>query len=147
MGQEVVMSHLFWLSDKAWERIEPLLPHGKPGKPRVDDRRVISGILHVLKAGCRWRDVPAVYGPPTTVYNRFYRWTRRGLWLKMFEQITAAGDAPAELMLDSTYVKAHRSAAGGKGGMPSRRSDRRGAGGPQKSIVWPMVAEDRSPLR
>ena len=110
------MSHLFWLSDKAWARIEPLLPHGKPGKPRVDDRRVISGILHVLKTGCRWRDVPAAYGPPITIYNLFYRWTRRGLWRKMFEQITASGAAPAELMLDSTYVKAHRSAAGGKGG-------------------------------
>ena len=109
MGQEVVMSHLFWLSDAAWARIEPLLPRGKPGKPRVDDRRVISGILHVLKTGCRWRDVPAAYGPPTTIYNRFYRWMRRGLWLKMFEQSTASGDAPAELMLDSTYVKAHRS--------------------------------------
>lgn len=141
------MSHLFWLSDKAWARIEPLLPHGKPGKPRVDDRRVISGILHVLKTGCRWRDVPATYGPPSTIYNRFYRWTRRGLWRKMFEQITASGDAPAELMLDSTYVKAHRSAAGGKGGMPSRRSDRHGVGGPQKSIVWPMVAEGLSSWR
>jgi transposase len=54
---------LFWLSDEAWAAIEPHLPYGKPGKPRVDDRRVISGILHVLKVGCRWRDVPAAYGP------------------------------------------------------------------------------------
>jgi transposase len=54
---------LFWLSDDAWALLEPHLPHGKPGKPRVDDRRVISGILHVLKVGCRWRDVPPEYGP------------------------------------------------------------------------------------
>jgi len=64
------MASLFWLSDEAWAAIEPHLPHGRPGKPRVDDRRVISGILHVLKTGCRWRDVPTDYGPPTTVYNR-----------------------------------------------------------------------------
>jgi transposase len=54
---------LFWLSDEAWKSLEPHLPHGKPGKPRVDDRTVISGILHVLKTGCRWRDVPPAYGP------------------------------------------------------------------------------------
>jgi len=58
------MARLFWLSDEAWAVIEPHLPHGRPGKPRVDDRRVISGILHVLKVGCRWRDVPAEYGQP-----------------------------------------------------------------------------------
>jgi transposase len=57
---------LFWLSDEAWKTLEPHLPHGKPGKPRVDDRIVISGILHVLKTGCRWRDVPSAFGPPTT---------------------------------------------------------------------------------
>ena len=66
--------HLFWLSDEAWAAIEPHLPRGRPGKPRVDDRTVISGILHVLKTGCRWRDVPAAYGPPTTIYNRYNRW-------------------------------------------------------------------------
>ncbi|MCQ8242175.1 IS5 family transposase [Rhizosaccharibacter radicis] len=88
----------------------------KPGKPRVDDRRVISGILHVLKTGCRWRDVPTAYGPPTTIYNRFNRWSQRGLWQRVFEKVAAAGDVPRELSLDSSHVKAHRSAAGGKGG-------------------------------
>jgi transposase len=57
------MARMFWLSDKPWAALEPHLPHGRPGKPRVDDRRVISGILHVLKTGCRWRDVPPEYGP------------------------------------------------------------------------------------
>jgi transposase len=56
--KEAGMTHGFWLSDDAWRAIEHHLPHGKPGKPRVDDRRVISGILHVLKTGCRWRDCP-----------------------------------------------------------------------------------------
>ena len=79
------MKHLFWLSDAAWMAIHPHLPRGRPGKPRVDDRRVISGIPHVLKTGCRWRGVPATYGPPTTIYNRFNRWSRRGLWQRMFE--------------------------------------------------------------
>jgi transposase len=67
------MGNLFWLSDEAWAVIEPHLPRGKPGKPRVDDRRVISGIVHVLKTGCRWRDCPPAYGPPTTIYNRYNR--------------------------------------------------------------------------
>src|ERR1700726_3939856 len=61
----------FWLSDEAWKTLEAHLPHGKPGKPRVDDRTVISGILHVLKTGCRWRDVPPAFGPPTTISNRY----------------------------------------------------------------------------
>jgi transposase len=63
------------------------MPRGKPGKPRVDDRRVISGILHVLKTGCRWRDVPPEYDPANTIYNRYNRWSQRGLWQLLFEQI------------------------------------------------------------
>jgi len=110
------MARLFWLSEEAWKAIEPHLPRGRPGKPRVDDRRVISGILHVLKTSCRWRDVPAEYGPPTTVYNRFNRWSQRGLWQRLFARMAASGEVPEELSLDSSHVKAHRSAAGGKGG-------------------------------
>ena len=71
------MAQLFWLNDEAWAAIEPHLPTNQPGAHRVDDRRVISGILHVLKSGCRCRDCPAEYGPHTTVYNRFNRWSRR----------------------------------------------------------------------
>jgi transposase len=100
------MVHLFWLSDDAWAMIEPHLPRGLPGKPRVDDRRVISGILHVLKVGCRWRDVPPEYGPATTIYIRYNRWSRRGLWQHLFEQVAASGEAPTELTIDSSHVKA-----------------------------------------
>ena len=62
---------LFWLDDGAWSVIQPLLPTHQPGARRVDDRRVISGIIHVLRAGCPWRDTPRDYGPYTTIYNRF----------------------------------------------------------------------------
>jgi transposase len=139
------MVHLFWLSDGAWAAIEPHLPRGKPGKPRVDDRRVISGILHVLRTGCRWRDCPQAYGPPTTIYNRYNRWSARGLWQRLFEKIAASGPVPDELCLDSSHVKAHRSAAGGKGGKRARRSGARAAAGPAKSMLWPIIAADRSP--
>ena len=67
------MNTLFWLSDEAWSAVEPCLPKKQPGAGRVDDRRVISGIVHVLKAGCRWKDCPTEYGPHTTIYNRFNR--------------------------------------------------------------------------
>jgi transposase len=142
-----MMARLFWLSDEAWAAIEPHLPRGKPGKPRVDDRLVISGILHVLKVGCRWRDVPPEYGPATTVYNRYNRWSRRGLWQRLFAQLAASGEVPAELTLDSTHVKAHRSAAGGKGGSGSKRSGARAAAARARSIAWPMIVADRSRSR
>jgi transposase len=88
------MTRLFWLFDEAWAAIDPHLPHGKP---RVDDRRVISGILHILQTGCRWRDMPPEYGPAITIYNRYNRWSQRGLWARLFEQIAASGDVPHEL--------------------------------------------------
>ena len=112
----------FWLSDDAWAAIEPLLPHNQPGARRKDDRRVISGIIHVLKSGCRWKDCPREYGPPTTIYNRFNRWSRRGLWQQIFAELARRADMPGELSIDSTAVRAHRSAHGGKGGRKLRPS-------------------------
>lgn len=138
------MADLFWLSDEAWAVIEPHLPRGKPGRPRLDDRRIISGILHVLKTGCRWKDCPSEYGGHTTVYNRFNRWSHRGIWQKIFAKAAAAGPIPEELSLDSSHVKAHRSASGGKGGKKRKRSGPRAAAGPAKSMLWPMIAADRS---
>ena len=140
------MAHLFWLSDHAWAAMEPHLPRGLPGKPRVDDRRVISGILHVLKTGRRWRDVLAAYGPPTTVYNRFTRWSFRGIWQRMSERMAAAGPVPDELSLDSTHVKAHRSAQTTKGGPGQRGPASRGAGRRARSMASPILKADRSPL-
>ena len=110
------MADLFWLSDAQWAVIEPFMPKNQPGARRVDDRRTISGIVHVIKSGCRWRDCPAEYGPHTTVYNRFNRWSRRGFWRGMLAALAEAGWVAETAALDSTYVKAHRSAHGGKGG-------------------------------
>ena len=107
-----------WLTDDEWARIEPLLPRGRKGAHRVDDRRVISGIVHMLKSGARWRDCPAEFGPYTTVYNRFNRWSRQGIWLGIFYALTGhTGIYGAAI--DATHVKAHRSAAGAKGGPSS----------------------------
>lgn len=118
---------LFWLSDEAWAAIEPHLPRNQPGARRTDDRRIISGIIHMLRCGGRWQDVPAAYGPPTTVYNRWHRWSGRGIWRKLPEAL-AGQSAVADLgYLESTYVKAHRAAQGGKGGAGAgdRRLSRR----------------------
>ncbi len=91
--------------------------------------------------------MPSEYGPATTIYNRYNRWSRRGLWQHLFEQVAAAGKVPTELSLDSTHVKAHRSASGGKGGSEVRRSGARGAAAPRRSIAWPIIAADRSHSR
>jgi transposase len=76
--------------------------------------------VHVLKSGCRWCDCPPEYGPPTTIYNRFVRWARRGVWEKLFRELAGSGRSIDTQMIDSTHIKAHRSAAGGKGGSRSR---------------------------
>lgn len=128
---------LFWLSDEAWAAIEPHLPKNQPGARRVDDRRVISGILHVLKVGCRWCDCPADYGPSTTVYNRFNRWSRRGFWLKLLDALVNTGTVTKSTAIDSTYVKAQRAAFGAKGGVRHKRSAARAADGPPRSTRSP----------
>ena len=131
------MASLFWLSDEAWIEIERHLPKNQPGARRVDDRRVISGIFHVLKSGCRWADCPAAYGPPTTVYNRFNRWSARGFWLKLLDALVDAGAVTSSTAIDSTYIKAQRSAFGGKRGLKRRRSVARAAAGRPRSTRSP----------
>jgi transposase len=112
----------FWLSEAQFAKIEPLLPTDTQGVERVDDRRVISGIIHVLKSGCRWVDAPSEFGPRKTLYNRFVRWADKGIWVGLFEALAHSGGPALQLMIDSSAVKAHRSAAGGKGGRKIRRS-------------------------
>ena len=82
---------LYWLNDAEWKRIEPLLPRGRRGAHRVDDRRVISGIMHMLRSGARWRDCPPDYGPYTTIYNRFNRWSRPA---SIFGAFSSCGPCP-----------------------------------------------------
>jgi transposase len=112
----------FWLTDTQFSMIEPHLPTNTRGKARVDDRRVISGIIHVLKSGGRWVDAPPEYGPRKTLYNRFVRWAEKGVWVELFHALAQAGGPPAQVLIDSSAVKAHRSAAGGKGGRRTRLS-------------------------
>jgi transposase len=128
---------LFWLSDEAWAAVEPHLPKNQPGARRVDDRRVISGIFHVLKVGCRWCDCPAEYGPATTIHNRFNRWSNRGFWLELLDAFVDAGAVTRSTSIDSTYVKAQRAAFGGKRGPKRRRLVDRAAGGRPKSTRSP----------
>ena len=105
----------FDLSDAEWGIIAPLLPNKPRGVPRVDDRRVVNGIFYILRTGSPWRDLPERYGPYTTVYNRFNRWAKAGVWLKVFEAL--AERSPGSLhLIDSSIVRAHQHAAGGKKG-------------------------------
>jgi len=82
---------LFWLNDGQWACIAPHLPMNLTGPERDDDRRIISGIIHMLQCGARWRDCPPEYGPYTTVYNRFNRWSKRGWWGTIFEALANCG--------------------------------------------------------
>ena len=123
----------FWLNDDQFSRLEPLLPTDTRGVARVDDRRVISGIVHVLKSGGRWADAPEVYGPRKTLYNRFVRWAAKGVWTDIFHALASSGGPPAQVLIDSSAVKAHRCASGGKGGSAPRRSGDHVADGRQRS--------------
>jgi len=104
-------AHHFWLSDEQFARLQPLLPNKPRGVPRVDDRRVISGIIHVIRNGLMWRDAPEHYGPHKTLYNRFVRWSALGVFNRIFEELAAASEATDKVMIDATHLKAHRTAA------------------------------------
>lgn len=125
--------NFFWLTKDQFARLKPFLPTDTRGKPRVDDRRVISGIVHVLKSGGRWIDAPDVYGPSKTLYNRFVRWAAKGVWSDIFHALASAGGPPVEVLIDSSAVKAHRCASGGKRGSKIRPSAARAAGAPPRS--------------
>src|SRR5213078_253011 len=123
----------FWLTKAQFSKIKPHLPSDTRGKPRVDDRRVISGIVQDLKSGARWVDAPPEYGPRKTLYNRYVRWAAKGVWVDLFLALAQAGGPPAQVLIDSSAVKAHRSAAGGKGGRKLSPSDIRAAAARRKS--------------
>lgn len=121
--------HPFWLSEEQFGRLKPLLLDKVRGVARVDDLLAISGIVHVLKSGCRWVDTPPEFGPRKTLYNRFVRWTEKGIWQDIFIALADSGGPPSQTLIDSSAVRAHRSASGGKGGRKRRASVVHGAGG------------------
>src|SRR5512134_1829831 len=101
------------LTDFEWGVIEPLLPRGKPGPRRKNDRRVLNGIFWVLRAGAPWRDLPERYGPYTAAYNRFNRWRKAGVWDRLMDAVVKAHDGKVQ-MIDSSVVRVHQHAAGAK---------------------------------
>ena len=107
----------FDLSDDDWALLEPLMPKSRKSA-RADDRRIMNAIFYVLRTGMPWRDLPERYGPYTTAYNRFNRWSRRGIWKRIFDTL-ASKSRDSLYVIDSTIVKAHRAASGAKGGAKS----------------------------
>jgi transposase len=104
------MDGLFWLSPGQLNRIKPCFPLSH-GVPRADDRKVVSGIIYVIRNGLQWRDAPTAYGPHKTLYNRFIRWSRMGVFNRIFAELAGSAGAPDRLMIDATHLKAHRTAA------------------------------------
>ena len=106
----VMISNLFWLTEAQMERLKPFFPKSH-GKPRVDDRRVLSGIIFINRNGLRWCDAPREYGPPKTLYNRWKRWGDLGVFARMMEGLASEGTEQKTIMIDATYLKAHRTAS------------------------------------
>jgi len=100
----------FVLTEEQLGKISPYFPLSH-GVPRVDDRHVVSGIIYVIKHGLQWRDAPKGYGPHKTLYNRFIRWSRLKVFDKIFMALVEDNGCPEQLMIDSTHLKAHSTAA------------------------------------
>lgn len=127
---------LYWLSGAEWKRLEPLLPRGRRGAHRVADRRVISGIVHMLRSRARWPDCPPEYGPYTTIYSRFNRWSRQGLWFEMFEALTGKTGIVGPVAIDSSHIKSKLT-----GRPPAEKGGLRG--GHQPLARWPDDEDPR----
>jgi len=134
------------LSDRQWARLAPLLPARQPGAPRKDDRPVVNAILWKLATGAPWRDLPERYGPWASVYTRFLRWTRAGVWDRIFAAVQRQADAAGAVdwslhFVDGTVIRAHQHAAGAKGGAPRpRRSAAAAAASRPRSTSAPRAA-------
>jgi transposase len=108
------------LTDQQWQRLQPLLPkRKKTGRPPSDDRRIVNGILWILRTGAPWRDLPERYGPWRTVASRFYRWQQAGIWAQLFAAVQQQADGLGQVdwevhFVDSTVIRAHQHAAGSK---------------------------------
>ena len=104
------MGDVFLLSARQMARISPHFPLSH-GVARVDDRRVVSGIVYVIRNGLQWKEAPKAYGPHKTLYNRFIRWSRLGVFDRIFSSLAAEGAKAERIMIDATHLKAHRTAA------------------------------------
>lgn len=104
------MSNLYWLSETQMAKLKPFFPKSH-GKPRVDDRRVMSGIIFINRNGLRWRDAPAEYGPHKTLYSRWKRWSEKGIFARMLLELADQGGGTDTLMIDATHLKTHRKAS------------------------------------
>lgn len=104
------MSDLFLLGERQMARIERYFPLSH-GVPRVDDRRVVSGIVYVIRNSLQWTDAPEDYGPHKTLYNRFNRWSRLGVFDRIFAGLAGEGQKPERIMIDARHLNAHRMAA------------------------------------
>ncbi len=107
------------LKDYQWQRLQPLLPRQKPdiGRPRTAHRRVINGILWILRTGAPWRDMQEYYGPWPTISGRFYRWRKQGMWPTILQKLQQQADRSGEMnwslhVVDGSVVRAHQQAAG-----------------------------------
>jgi transposase len=132
------MANEYWLSGDAWAAIDALRPKVYARARCQDDRRIISGIIHVLRTGCRWQDCPAIYGPSTTIYNHFNSWSCRGRWLAIFAALVRVVPNGVR-STDSTSIKVQRVGAGEKGGRRRRQSAARGAAARPKSTQSPIA--------
>ena len=112
------MSSNFWLTVEQFNKINPLLPNKSRGVPRVDDRRVLTGIIFCIQRGYRWTDVPAEYGPAKTLYNRYKRWSEAGVFEHVFGTLARDGADLSTLMIDASHIKTHRIAANGVKAFP-----------------------------
>jgi putative transposase len=106
----LLVDDLFMLSKAQMRRIAPYFPLSH-GIPRVDDRLIVSAIIFVIRNGLRWRDAPRTYGPHKTIYNRFIRWSRLGVFNRIFAELAGKAGEPDRIMIDATHLKAHRTAA------------------------------------
>jgi transposase len=104
------MSQLLYLSVEQLEKIRPYFPLSH-GIARVDDLKIISGIIYVIKHGLQWKDAPQEYGPYKTLYNRFIRWSRLGVFNHIFAELAKNAAIDRRSMIDATHLKAHRTAA------------------------------------
>jgi transposase len=139
------------LTNAQWERLQPLLPPQKPkiGRPAVGHRRILNGMLWILRTGAPWRDLPERYGPWRTVASRFYRWRKAGVFQQILDTLQQQADATGHVnwvlqYVASTIIRAHQQAAGAKKGLPRRKPEGavRSASVPQ-SICGPRAMASR----